>query len=182
MTRTGTNSPVEPICRELPIAPRTYYAAKVRPPSKRSLTDEETVAKIHKVHASNYHVYGARKVHAQLKRDGHQVARCTVERLMRREGSRGVRRSKGPRTTIPRPLADRPDDLVDRHFTASAPDCLWVADITYVGTFSGWVYAAFVTDVFSRRIVEQAAVDEPPHGSRPRCPGNGAMDSAARRP
>ncbi len=144
---------VEPICRELPIAPQTYYAAKVRPPSKRSVTDEETAAKIHQVHASNYRVYGARKVHAQLKRDGHQVARCTVERLMRREGLRGVRRSKGPRTTVPGPLAERPEDLVDRRFTSAAPDCLWVADITYIRTFSGWVYAAFVTDVFSRRIV-----------------------------
>lgn len=117
---------VEPICRELPIAPQTYYAAKMRPPSKRSMTDEETAAQIHQVHASNYRVYRARKVHAQLKRDGLQVARWTVERLMRREGLRGVRRSKGPGTTIPGALANRPEDLVDRHFTASAPDCLWV--------------------------------------------------------
>lgn len=144
---------VEPICRQLPIAPQTYYAAKSRPPSKRSRTDEETAAKIHKVHRDNYGVYGARKVHAQLKREGHEVARCTVERLMRREGLRGVRRAKGPRTTIPGPLTERPEDLVERRFTAPAPNCLWVADITYIRTFSGWVYAAFVTDVFSRRVV-----------------------------
>ena len=112
-----------------------------------------TAARIHAVHKDNYGVYGARKVHAQLRRDGHPVARCTVERLMRREGLRGVRRSKGPRTTIPGPLAERPEDLVKRHFTAPAPDCLWVADITYVRTFLGWVYAAFVLDVFSRRVV-----------------------------
>lgn len=144
---------VEPICRELPIAPQTYYAARTRPPSKRSVSDEETVVKIHRVHTSNYGVYGARKVHAQLRREGHVVARCTVERLMRREGLRGISRRKGPRTTIPGPFTDRPGDLVDRRFTAPAPDCLWVADITYIRTFSGWVYAAFVLDVFSRRIV-----------------------------
>ncbi|SFI01378.1 putative transposase, partial [Cryobacterium levicorallinum] len=95
--------------------------------------------------------FRVRKVHAQLKRDGHPVARCTVERLMRREGLRGITRT--PRTTIPGPLSDRPDDLVRRAFTAPAPNCLWVADITYIRTFSGWVYAAFVTDVFSRRVV-----------------------------
>jgi putative transposase len=144
---------VEPICAELPIAPSTYYAARNRPPSERSVSDEETVRRIRKVHQDNYGVYGVRKVHAQLKRDGHQVARCTVERLMRREGLRGVARRKGPRTTIPGPFTDRPGDLVDRRFTAPAPDCLWVADITYIRTFSGWVYAAFVLDVFSRRIV-----------------------------
>jgi len=144
---------VEPICRQLPIAPQTYYAAKSRPPSRRSVTDGETTVKIREIHEANYGVYGARKVHAQLRRDGHQVARCTVERLMRREGLRGVRRAKGPRTTIPGPLTDRPEDLVQRRFTAPAPNCLWVADITYIRTFSGWVYAAFVLDVFSRRVV-----------------------------
>jgi putative transposase len=144
---------VEPICRELPIAPQTYYATKTRPPSRRSVTDEVTTAQIRKIHAENYAVYGVRKVHAQLKREGHPVARCTVERLMRREGLRGVRRSRGPKTTIPGPLTDRPGDLVERQFSAPAPDCLWVADITYIRTFTGWVYAAFVTDVFSRRVV-----------------------------
>jgi hypothetical protein len=94
-----------------------------------------------------------RKVHAQLRRDGEHVARCTVERLMRREGLQGLRRAKGPRTTIPGPLSERPEDLVDRRFTATAPDCLWVADITYIRKFSGWVYAAFVVDIFSRWVV-----------------------------
>jgi len=144
---------VEPICRELPIAPQTYYAAKTRPPSQRAISDEQTAVKIHAVHTENYRVYGARKVHAQLRREGHRVARCTVERLMRREGLRGVARRKGPKTTIPGPFSERPADLVDRRFVASAPDCLWVADITYIRTFTGWVYAAFVLDVFSRRIV-----------------------------
>ncbi|SEN06044.1 putative transposase [Cryobacterium luteum] len=111
------------------------------------------MVKIRDVHQTNYGVYGVRKVHAQLKRDDHPVARCTVERLLRREGLRGITRSRTPRTTIPGPLSDRPDDLVRRAFTAPAPNCLWVADITYIRTFSGWVYAAFVTDEFSRRVV-----------------------------
>lgn len=144
---------VEPICAELPIAPATYYAAKTRAPSARAVSDAALVEKIHTVHGRNYGVYGVRKVHAQLLREGEQVARCTVERLMRREGLRGVSRKKGPRTTVPGSLARRPEDLVARAFTADAPDCLWVADITYVRTFAGWVYAAFVTDVFSRRVV-----------------------------
>jgi len=122
---------IEPICSQLPIAPQTYYAARDRPPSKRSISDEETVTKIHQVHKKNYRVYGARKVHAQLRRDAHLVARCTVERLMRREGLRGISRHTGPKTTIPGPFSDRPGDLVARRFTAPAPDCLWVADITY---------------------------------------------------
>jgi putative transposase len=144
---------VEPICAELPIAPATYYAAKTRPPSPRAVSDVAMTQKIRKVHTDNYGVYGARKVHAQLRREGHLVARCTVERLMRREGLRGISRKKGPRTTVAGAPARRPDDLVARAFTAPAPDCLWVADITYVRTFTGWVYAAFVTDVFSRRVV-----------------------------
>lgn len=144
---------VEPICAELPIAPATYYAAKTRPRSARAVSDAVMVERIRAVHKSNYGVYGVRKVHAQLRREGVQVARCTVERLMRREGLRGVSRKKGPRTTVPGSPARRPEDLVSRAFTATAPDCLWVADITYVRTFAGWVYAAFVTDVFSRRVV-----------------------------
>ena len=90
---------VEPICAELPIAAQTYNAAKSRPRSQRSITDEATTVKIAAVHSANYDVYGARKVHAQLKREGHQVARCTVERLMRRAGLHGISRLKGPRTT-----------------------------------------------------------------------------------
>lgn len=144
---------VEPICRELPIAPQTYYAARDREPSARAVSDERTLVEIRRVHKVNYGVYGARKVHAELRREGHPVARCTVERLMRKDGLRGVLRDKSPRTTRPGPETDRPGDLVEREFTAAAPDRLWVADITYIRTFAGWVYAAFVLDVFSRRIV-----------------------------
>jgi putative transposase len=142
----------------LQVAPSTYYAAKVRPPSARSVTDTATTAAIRTLHQANYSVYGARKVHAALRREGHRVhdrpvARCTVERLMRTAGLRGISRAKGPRTTIPGTGPDTRPDLVDRDFTATAPGQLWVADITYCRTFSGWVYAAFVTDVFSRRVV-----------------------------
>jgi putative transposase len=105
------------------------------------------------VHAENFGVYGARKVHAELRRQGHGVARCTVERLMCTAGLRGITRAKGPRTTVPGTGPDTRPDLVDRAFTATGPDQLWVADITYCRTFSGWVYAAFVIDVFSRRVV-----------------------------
>ncbi|MFV9426914.1 IS3 family transposase [Rhodococcus aetherivorans] len=153
-----TDYGVEPICRVLTrtgvqIAPSTYYAAKTRPPSPRTVRDAELVEEIHRVHGENYAVYGARKVCAELKRQGIRVARCTVERLMRAEGLRGIARSKNPRTTIAAADTDRPADLVNRGFTASAPDQLWVADITYVRTFAGWTYAAFVIDVFSRRIM-----------------------------
>lgn len=149
---------VQPICDVLaetdaPIAPSTYYAAQGRPPSARSLRDKETTKEIRRIHEANYGVYGARKVHAALLREGFEVARCTVERLMRAAGLRGVIRAKSPRTTRPAPETDRPADLVERQFTASAPNQLWVADITYIRTFSGWVYAAFVIDVFSRMVV-----------------------------
>jgi putative transposase len=117
------------------------------------VTDAATTAVIERVHADNYGVYGARKVHAELHRQGRRVARCTVERLMRSAGLRGISRAKGPRTTVPGTGPDMRPDLVDRAFTATGPDQLWVADITYCRTFSGWVYAAFVIDVFSRRVV-----------------------------
>ncbi|MGW1710521.1 IS3 family transposase [Streptomyces sp. NPDC002206] len=149
---------VQPICDVLaetdaPIAPSTYYAARTRPSSARSLRDEHFTEEIRRIHEANYSVYGARKVNAALLREGHEVARCTVERLMRRAGLRGVIRAKSPRTTRPAPETARPADLVERAFTASAPNQLWVADITYIRTFSGWVYAAFVIDVFSRMVV-----------------------------
>jgi len=144
---------VEPICAQLQIAPSTYYAHRTRLPSARSVTDAATTAVIEAVHAENFAVYGARKIHAQLRRQGHPVARCTVERLMRAAGLRGITRAKGPRTTIPGSGPDTRPDLVERAFTAAGPDQLWVADITYCRTFSGWAYAAFVTDVYSRRVV-----------------------------
>jgi putative transposase len=141
----------------VPIAPSTYYAQKNRKPSRREITDAETLAEIERVHAENYGVYGIRKVHAQLAREGgvrgRRVARCTVARLMRSAGLRGITRAKTPRTTRRASGPDHRPDLVEREFTAAAPNRLWVADITYVKTHSGWVYASFVLDVFSRRIV-----------------------------
>ncbi len=144
---------VEPICEVLQIAPSTYYAAKKRPPSRRALCDEELLIEIRRVFHANYGVYGARKVWRQLHREGVAVARCTVERLMRQDGLAGRVRGRRRRTTIPADVGARPADLVDRQFRASAPNELWIADITYVATWSGFAYAAFVTDVYSRRIV-----------------------------
>jgi putative transposase len=132
------------------IAPSTYYAAKSRPESAR---DRVLAEKIERVHEDNYGVYGARKVWAELNRQGVEVARCTVERLMREIGLRGLLRDKSPRTTRPAADTGRPGDLVKRDFTATGPNQLWVADITYVRTAARWVYAAFVLDVFSRMIV-----------------------------
>jgi len=144
---------VEPICQLLPIAPSTYHAAKRRPPSARALRDEELKAEIARVHAEHFGVYGARKVWRQLHREGIAVARCTVERLMRRLHLEGVRRGKARRTTTPDETTARPADLVDRDFSAQRPNQLWVADLTYVATWSGFVYVAFVIDAFSRFIV-----------------------------
>jgi putative transposase len=135
------------------IAPSTYYAAKTRPASTRSRRDEELTALIEQVHADNYDVYGARKIWHELHRQAVPVARCTVERLMRQAGLRGLLRDKSPRTTRPAPETGRPGDLVKRDFTAVRPNQLWVADLTYVRTSMGWVYAAFVLDVYSRMIV-----------------------------
>jgi putative transposase len=135
---------VEPICEQLQVAPSTYYAHRSRPPSARSITDAATTTLITQAHAENFGVYGARKIHAQLHRQGHPVARCTVQRLMRAASLRGLSRAKGPRTTIPGSGPDLRPDLVERSFTATGPDQLWVADITYCRTFAGWVYAAFV--------------------------------------
>jgi putative transposase len=144
---------VEPICKALQFAPRTYYAAKARPVSARATRDEELKPEITRVHADNFGVYGAAKVWAQLNREDIPVARCTVERLMRDLGLRGAVRCKPVRTTIADDAAERPRDLVDRQFKAAGPNRLWVADLTYVRTWSGFVYVAFITDVFSRRIV-----------------------------
>lgn len=135
------------------IAPSTYYAAKSRPESARAASDRVLAEKIEQVHEANYGVYGARKVWAELNRHGVDVARCTVERLMREIRLRGLLRDKGPRTTRPAPETGRPSDLVKRDFTAVRMNEMWVADITYVRTAAGWVYAAFVLDVFSRVIV-----------------------------
>jgi putative transposase len=144
---------VEPICRVLQFAPSTYWSAKRRPTSARSHRDEVLKPEIVRVHVENFGVYGAPKIWAQLNREGIQVARCTVERLMRELGLQGTVRGKPKRTTVTDDAADRPRGLVDRQFHAEAPNRLWVADLTYVRTWSGFVYVAFVTDVFSRHIV-----------------------------
>ena len=120
---------VEPICKHLPIAPSTYYDARKRPPSAREIRDEGLKVEIKRVHAENFGIYGARKVFRQLKREGFEVARCTVERLMRELGLEGVRRGKKRRTTIPDETASRPADLVCRDFTALRPNRLWVVDL-----------------------------------------------------
>jgi putative transposase len=149
---------VEPICRVLSghgckIAPSTYYDAAARGLSARAVREEQLKAGIRRVHADNYGVYGARKVWLELNREGIAVARCTVERLMRDLGLHGARRGKRVRTTRPDSAAARPADLVRRQFTAAGPDRLWVADFTYVPTWAGMVYVAFVIDAYSRRIL-----------------------------
>lgn len=152
---------VEPICEALKdtaaqIAPSTVRArlSPTRRPSARAVKDAGLVPLIRKAHTDNIGVYGARKIHAELVRRGVRVARCTVERLMRAEGLRGIPREKSRRTTISDGAeTERPADLVEREFVAKAPNQLWVADITYIRTHSGWVYAAFVLDVFSRMVV-----------------------------
>jgi transposase InsO family protein len=144
---------VEPICQVLPIAPSTYYAARRRPASARAVRDTKLKGEIARVHGEQFGVYGARKVWRQLGREGIAVARCTVERLMGELGLQGVRRGKTRRTTTPDAAAPRPADLVDRDFSATRPNQLWVADLTYVATWSGFVYVAFIIDVFSRFVV-----------------------------
>jgi putative transposase len=142
---------------DVPIAPSTYYAVKTRRRSRRSILDEETTAAIVKLHEDNFGVYGVRKVWAALAREGgvggRPIARCTVARLMKAAGLRGISRVKTPRTTTRQVGPDTRPDLVNRAFVAPSQDRLWVADITYVKTHSGWVYASFVLDVFSRRVV-----------------------------
>ncbi len=155
---------VEPICAVLPIAPSTYHAHKVRQadPARRSVRaqrDERLRGEIQRVWDTNFQVYGAQKVWRQLDREGVVVARCTVERLMRTLGLCGAVRGRRVKTTVPADVADRPQDLVQRNFTAVRPNLamehrrIWVSDFMYVATWRGFVYVAFVIDVFSRRIV-----------------------------
>ena len=149
---------VESICSQLPIAPSTYFESKRRQadPSRksaRSKRDEKLCDEIKRVWLENFRVYGVRKIWKQLRREGIEVARCTVARLMRKLGIQGVRRGKRFKTTIPDESAARPLDLVKRNFEASAPNQLWVADLTYVATWRGFKYVAFVIDAYSRRIV-----------------------------
>jgi putative transposase len=150
---------VEPICAVLPIAPSTYFVHKTQQAapttrSKRRQRDNELRAAIQRVWDDNDQAYGPRKVWKQLRREGHRVARCTIERVMRAMGLRGVSRGRAwVTTTRADAAAERPADLVDRRFAATRPNQLWVADFTYVATWRGFVYVAFVIDVFARRIV-----------------------------
>ncbi len=149
---------VEPICRVLPIAPSTYHvhAARQADPAKlppRAKSDAVLMIEIRRVFEANFCVYGVRKVWRQLGREGIDIARCTVARLMRIMGLRGVVRGRKVRTTMPDPAAACPLDRVNRQFKAPRPNALWVSDFTYVATWAGFVYVAFVIDVFARRIV-----------------------------
>jgi putative transposase len=149
---------VEPICRVLPIAPSTYYAHAARraDPGRRSVRarhDDELRVEIQRVFRENFCVYGVRKVWRQLGREGITVARCTVARLMRSMGLQGAVRGRKVRTTIPDPAAPCPLDRVNRQFQAPHPNALWVSDFTYVPSWAGFVYVAFVIDAYARRIV-----------------------------
>ena len=149
---------VESICAQLPIAPSQYYEHKARQAAPerapaRQRRDTTLIAEIRRVHAENFGVYGVRKVWRQLAREDIAVARCTVERLMRALSLRGVVRGRKCRTTFADERAERPLDRVKRQFQASRPNELWVADFTYVATWTGFVYVAFVIDVFARRII-----------------------------
>jgi transposase InsO family protein len=150
---------VEPICRVLPIAPSTYFRCKAeqRDPTRRSARaqqDDVLRAIIRRIWEENHRVYGQRKVWRQMGRENLRVARCRVRRLMRKMGLAGAVRGRAwVITTQADPAAARPSDLVDRHFVATRPNQLWVADFTYVATWQGFVYVAFVIDVFARRIV-----------------------------
>jgi len=149
---------VEPVCRVLKIAPSTYHAhdARRRRPERappRVRRDEALKPHILRVFNENFQVYGARKIWRQLLREGFSVARCTVERLMDSMGLQGVIRGKTVRTTISDKAAPCPLDRVNRQFKAPAPNRLWVSDFTYVSTWAGFVYVAFVIDAFARRIV-----------------------------
>ncbi len=144
---------VEPICRTLAVAPSSYYAAKTRPPSARVVRDATLKDIIGRIHRAHFGVYGVRKAWRTLQRMGIPAGRDQVARLMRAVGLQGVTRTKRVRTTKPAPVGQRPADLVERVFSAAAPNRLWVADLTYVWTRTGFVYTAFVVDVFSRAIV-----------------------------
>ncbi|CCW19574.1 Mobile element protein [Sphingobium indicum BiD32] len=149
---------IEPICRELAIAPSSYHehAARLADPSRRperARRDEEICRQIKRVYEDSHSLYGSRKVWHQLRREGIAVAKCTVERLMRSMGLAGIRRGKKTVTTVSDPKAPCPLDKVNREFRVSRPNALWVVDFTYVHTWVGFVYVAFVIDAYARRIV-----------------------------
>lgn len=144
---------VEPICAVLQVAPSTYYAAKIRPLSARAIRDACLKVAIVTVHQANYEVYGVRKMWKAMRRSGEDIGRDQVARLMRELGIEGARRGRKTRTTRADEKANRPPDLVERRFSAEAPNELWVTDLTYVPTWAGMVYVSFITDVYSRMIV-----------------------------
>ena len=145
---------VEPICNALQVAPSTYYAAKTRPASARSVRDAMLIPMLVAIWMANYRVYGAHKLWKAARRAGYEIGRDQVARLMKAAGIEGVsRRRRKVRTTISDPSAPRPADLVKRDFTAEAPNALWVTDLTYVPTWSGFAYVCFIVDAFSRTIV-----------------------------
>src|SRR3954451_158509 len=144
---------VEPICEVLQFAPSTYYAAKSRPLSARAIRDACLKVAIVTVHQANYEVYGVRKMWKAMRRAGEDIGRDQVARLMRELGIEGARRGRKVKTTRADEKANRPPDLVERRFTAEAPNQLWVTDLTYVPTWAGMVYVSFITDVYSRTIV-----------------------------
>jgi putative transposase len=144
---------VEPICAVLQVAPSTYYAAKSRPVSARAIRDAAMIPILVAIWMANYRVYGAHKVWKAARRGGHDIGRDQVARLMRQAGIEGVCRRKRVRTTRSDPTAPRPADLVKRDFSATAPNQLWVTDLTYVPTWAGVAYVCFIVDAFSRTIV-----------------------------
>ena len=144
---------VEPICRDLQVAPSTYYAAKSRPISARARRDAALIPLLVSIWEANFRVYGVRKLWKAARRAGHDVGRDQVDRLMGLAGIEGLRRGKKRKTTKSDPAAERHPDLVKRVFSAERPNALWVSDLTYVATWSGFAYAYFITDAFSRMIV-----------------------------
>jgi putative transposase len=144
---------VEPICRTLQVAPSTYYAYKKRPLSARALRDAVMMPILLALFSANYKVYGAHKLWKAARRAGYDIGRDQTARLMRQLGIRGVSRRRKVRTTVPDDNAGRPADLVERDFTADAPNELWVTDLTFVSTWGGTAYVCFIIDAFSRRIV-----------------------------
>lgn len=144
---------VEPICREIEVSASAYRARKTRPPSARAVRDEYLLTEIRRVHKGSDGVYGQLKVWDELRDEGIEVARCTVERLMRQHGIEGCHNAKTQRTTMPGPDPVAAEDLVCRDFTATRPDEIWLMDFTYIRTWEGWSYVAVVLDVFTRRIV-----------------------------
>jgi putative transposase len=147
------NYPVTTLCRVLGVSPSGYYAWLKRPPSARARKDGQLTERIHKIHVRSKGTYGAPRIHAELAETGDSVGRKRVARLMRAAALQGVSRRKGPRTTRRQPGAEPAPDLVQREFSAPGPDRLWVADITFVGTLSGWLYLAVVVDAWSRKVV-----------------------------